>query len=106
MQAKSSMAASHFPTMISKSLTGDVNSSSMVPLRVSSANSRIVTIGERNSRMMLKFPKVGWITNWLMFMGGMPWPMPIAPRPLKSTKKATALKKKYPKITANIASRM
>ena len=45
----STSAASHLPRMISQSRTGDVTSSSMVPVRFSSANSRMVIIGIRNS---------------------------------------------------------
>ena len=50
----------------------------MVPLRFSSANSRIVIMGTRNSSTMVMFPRVGSMTNWLTFIGGAPMP-PCAP---------------------------
>ncbi len=62
-------AASHFPRMISKSRTGDVTSSSMVPVRFSSANRRMVIIGIRNSPITLTFENSGRITNSFTSIG-------------------------------------
>ena len=55
--------------MISMSRIGEVASSSMVPLRFSSANRRIVIIGIKNSPMTLVLESSGRMTYSLMFIG-------------------------------------
>ena len=69
----SSIAPSHLPRMISMSLMGDVNSSSMVPERFSSANRRMVIIGIRNNATVLAKPSSGRIICSFTFMGW-DWP--------------------------------
>ena len=51
------------------SRTGEVISSSMVPERFSSANSRMVIIGIRNSAMTLTFISSGRMTHSFMSIG-------------------------------------
>src|SRR5439155_11374410 len=60
-QEYSVTAASHFPMMTSMSRTGDVANNSMVPVRFSSAKSRIVIIGMKNSPITLTFDNSGRI---------------------------------------------
>ncbi len=67
-------AASHFPRMISTSRMGEVASSSMVPVRFSSANRRIVIIGMRNRPITLTLERTGRMTHSFTFMG-MPRPI-------------------------------
>ncbi len=52
---------------------GDVASSSMVPVRFSSANSRMVIMGMKNSPITLTFESSGRITYSLTLMGNA-WP--------------------------------
>ncbi len=56
---KSSIAPSHLPRMISLSRMGEVSSNSMVPVRFSSAISRMVIMGIRNSVMVPAKPSSG-----------------------------------------------
>ena len=53
------MAPNHLPRMICRSFTGEVSSSSMVPVFFSSAISRMVIMGIRNSEMVLAKPSSG-----------------------------------------------
>ena len=55
-------AARYFPTSTAPSRTGYVRSSSIVPERRSSANSRMVTSGMSRSRITLMLPKSGRMT--------------------------------------------
>ena len=58
-QAYKATAPSHLPRMISISFTGEVSSSSMVPVFFSSAINRMVIIGIRNSDTVLAKPSSG-----------------------------------------------
>ena len=51
------------------SRTGEVTSSSMVPVRFSSANSRMVIMGMKNSPITLTFVSSGRITHSFTFIG-------------------------------------
>ena len=72
MAPYSSMAASHFPKITSKSRTGEVASNSMVPLRFSSANNLMVIMGIRNNPITLTFESRGRITCSFRFIGKLP----------------------------------
>ena len=69
MQRYMVIAPSHLPRMISQSRTGEVISSSMVPVRFSSANRRMEISGIRNSPTTLALPSSGAMTYSLMLMG-------------------------------------
>ena len=73
MQAYMVSAASHLPRMISRSRIGDVTSNSIVPLRFSSANKRMVIKGMKNSPITLAFESNGRMTSSFRFIG-MGWP--------------------------------
>src|SRR5437667_4477980 len=60
--------------MTSMSRTGDVANNSMVPVRFSSAKSRIVIIGMKNSPITLTFDNSGRIMYSLRFTGNV-WPL-------------------------------
>ncbi len=62
-------AESHFPMITSTSVIGDVVSSSIVPLRFSSANRRIVIKGMKNNPITLTLASSGRNTCSLMFIG-------------------------------------
>ena len=51
---KKVMAAMNLPNTTSQSLTGDVNSSSIVPIFCSSASSRMVSTGASHGRMKME----------------------------------------------------
>ena len=52
------MLARYFPRTTSQSRTGEVNSSSIVPLRCSSASSRIVSMGTMNRNNVVIGPNM------------------------------------------------
>ena len=81
MQAYSVTAANHLPRITSISRIGDVVSSSMVPVRFSSANSRIEIMGMKKSPITLAFDSSGRMICSLIFMG-IGWPRRIASRPM------------------------
>jgi hypothetical protein len=60
--------------MISVSRMGEVASSSMVPVRFSSANRRMVIMGMKNRPTTLMFDNSGRMTYSLTLMG-MAWPL-------------------------------
>ena len=72
--AYSVSAASHLPMMIARSLIGEVIKSSIVPLRFSSANRRMVIIGIKNNPMTLTLPSSGRTTESFTLIG---WLCPI-----------------------------
>ena len=72
--AQSASAPRNLPRMISKSVSGDVSSSSIVPDRFSSEYDRIVTIGIRNSSRIVTFCSSGRIMTWLTFIASGPPP--------------------------------
>ena len=89
MQRYMIMAPSHLPMMISQSRMGEVISSSMVPVRFSSANRRIEMSGIRKRPTTLALPSNGAITYSLTLMGW--FCPPIWQRMPAITKKAVAL---------------
>ena len=91
-------AASHLPRMISLSRSGDVTSSSMVPVRFSSANSRMVIMGMMNSPTTLMLLKTCRTTHSFT-LSGTAWPIIVACR-LCRRKYWTAVTKKKPTIRA------
>src|ERR1700733_13550164 len=62
-------AASHFPKIISASRMGEVASSSMVPMRFSSANRRMLIMGMKNRPTTLMLDNSGRITYSFTLMG-------------------------------------
>ena len=79
MTPYSAIAPRNLPTMIWKSVSGDVSSSSMVPDRFSSAYARIVTMGMRKRIRISTFCSSGRISCWLTFIACGPcmpnWPI-------------------------------